>query len=62
MMYKVELVGGNMTIVEAKNIRLARRWAQGEYGRVMEPQVTPAKKDDVEWCKAMGGMIHKVYS
>ena len=62
MFYKVELIGGNMTIVEAKSIRSARKWAWEEYGRYMEPRTTRAKGEDVDWCKMMGGAIHKVYS
>ena len=56
--YKIDLSGGYVTIVRAKTIQLARKWAKEEYGKVGNPIVARATKKDVEWVQTMSGMIH----
>lgn len=60
--FAISLAGGNMTIVQAKDIIKARKFAREEFGRHMEPRVREADEDEDEvgWCEAMGGRIHSV--
>ena len=57
--YKVELLNNCVTIVMAKSIRSARKWAQAEYGRQLEPDVTRASQDDIAWVRGAEGIIHE---
>ena len=52
--------GGGITIVRAKTIAKARRWADDELGRMNGPySVAEATQDQVNWVTAMGGRIHE---
>jgi len=50
--------GGSTTVVMAQTILHARKWAREEYGRRNHPVVTRATEGDIEWVKAMSGVIH----
>lgn len=56
--YKVATHGCEITIVMAKHILHARKWAREEYGRRNHPVVTRATEGDIDWVKGMSGMIH----
>lgn len=59
MFYSCRLNGGNTTIIEAKNINQAKKYARQYFGNIMSPRVEYASEEDVSWVKAMGGYIHK---
>jgi len=56
--YKVELGTANVTIVEASTIEKAKSWALRTFGTYMEPRVSDAAVEDVNWVKGMGGVVH----
>ena len=59
MFYSCHLNGGNTTIIEAKNINKAKKYAREYFGTHMSPRVEYASEEDVSWVKTMGGYIHK---
>ena len=56
--FAVEIEGVNITIVEARSIKIARNYAKSQFGAIIT-KVTKATEDDVSWVKGMGGRIHK---
>lgn len=56
--YLVGLCNGNQTIVEAKSLEAAQKWALETFGTILMPRVAEAKQEDIDWTKAFGGRIH----
>ena len=56
--FRFNLHGGQMGIIRADNLQVAKREALMEYGRYNITGVTPAKQEDIDWFISMGGTIH----
>ena len=48
-----------MTVIEAKSIRQARKYAREEYGRAGSARAKKATEEDIAWYLAMGGYIYE---
>lgn len=56
--YVVKLDNG-VTIVKAKSIAIARKWAYSYFGSSKSPQTLYATEKDLDWVRSMGGTIHE---
>lgn len=56
--YYVDLNGG-MAIVKTTSIKNAEQFSNSYFGTLHVRFVRLATKEEIDWCKAMGGVIHE---
>lgn len=55
--YKVELYGGYIGLIEASSLDQANKIARGDQGAANVQRVVAATEEDLNWIRAMGGRI-----
>lgn len=59
MKYYYVDVNGGMAIVEATSIKIAEQFSNYYFGTIHVRLVRLAAEEEIDWCKAMGGIIHE---
>mgnify|MGYP001309149463 CR=1 FL=1 len=55
--YKVQLYGGYVGLIEAGSLDIANKIARSDQGAANVQSVSLASEEDIKWVKAMGGPI-----
>lgn len=58
--YKVNLYGGYIGLIAAIDLDSARKKAMSEQGSANVTNVSLATPEDIDWVKAMGGLVPKI--